>query len=144
MLLFDVNIYVYAHRADSPHHNAVRTFLEEALNGEAPVGHSPQALTGFLRIVTHPRIFLTPTDQPAALAFAEDILAQPTTLLLHPGDRHWKIFADLCRRTGTKGNLIPDAWFAALALEHGATWVSTDGDYTRFPGLSLFNPLLPS
>lgn len=143
MLLLDVNIYVYAHREDSPHHQPARACLEEALNGEAPVGHSPQALAGFLRIVTHPRIFVTPTDQPAALAFVEGILALPNTLLLHPGEAHWKIFADLCRKTGARGNLIPDAWFAALAVEHGCTWVTTDGDYTRFPGLAILNPLLP-
>lgn len=144
MLLFDVNIYVYAHRADSPHHQTTRAFLEEALNGEAPTGHSPQALAGFLRIVTHLRIFITPTDQPTALAFVESILALPHTLLVNPRGKHWKIFSELCRKTGAKGNLIPDAWFAALALEHGATWVSTDGDYTRFPGLTLHNPVLPA
>jgi hypothetical protein len=50
---------------------------------------------------------------------------------------------ELCRKSGARGNLIPDAWFAALAIEHGCTWVSTDGDYTRFPELRVMNPVLP-
>lgn len=141
MLLFDVNIYVYAHREDSPHHKVIRAFLEDVLSGSEPVGHSGLALSGFLRIVTHPRIFDPPTDLETALRFTSSILDRPDTLSIEPGSGHRSIFEGLLRRANARGNLIPDAWFAALAMEHGSTWVSTDGDYARFEGLSVLNPL---
>jgi hypothetical protein len=33
---------------------------------------------------------------------------------------------------GMHGNLVPDAHLAALAVEHGLTLCSTDGDFARF------------
>lgn len=142
MLLFDVNIYVHAHREDSPHHGIIRPFLEKALSEGTPAAHSLQVLAGFLRIVTHPGIFDPPTDPGTAFAFTASITEHPGTILLQPGKRHWIIFQTLCHRTRARGNLIPDAWYAALAMEHGCTWVSSDGDYTRFPGLTVYNPLV--
>ena len=58
-----------------------------------------------------------------------------------PGPRHWGIFAGLCRTTGVRGNLVPDAYLAALAIESGSEWISTDRDYARFPGLRWRHPL---
>ena len=39
------------------------------------------------------------------------------------------------------GKLIPDAYLAALALEHGCEFISTDKDFRRFPGLRWRHPL---
>jgi hypothetical protein len=61
--------------------------------------------------------------------------------VLSPGPRHWQIFTGLCAETGARGNLIPDAYLAALAIETGSEWITTDGDYRRFPGLRLRHPL---
>jgi uncharacterized protein len=55
--------------------------------------------------------------------------------------RHWEIFTKLCRICEVKGNLVPDAYFAALAIETGSEWISTDRDYNRFPGLNWRHPL---
>jgi predicted nucleic acid-binding protein len=60
---------------------------------------------------------------------------------LVPGERHWDIFQRLCREANAKGNLIPDAYLAALAIESGAEWITTDRDYARFPGLRWRHPL---
>ena len=60
---------------------------------------------------------------------------------LAPGERHWDIFQRLCREANAKGNLIPDAYLAALAIESGAEWITTDRDYARFPGLRWRHPL---
>ena len=58
-----------------------------------------------------------------------------------PGARHFGIFVDLVRRTGAKGNHVADAYHAALAIETGSEWVTTDGDFARFPGLRWRHPL---
>ena len=142
MLLFDVNIYVYAHRADTPHHETIKKFVDRALSGDAPVGYSPLALSGFLRVVTHPKVMNPPTDLDLALEFCDCITNASCSAPIVPGDAHWSIFTHILRASGAKGNLIPDAWFAALAVERGCTWVTTDGDYHRFPGLKVLNPLL--
>jgi len=39
-----------------------------------------------------------------------------------------------------KGNLVTDAYLAALAIESGCEWISTDGDYARFKGLTWRRP----
>ncbi|HEY4855430.1 MAG TPA: PIN domain-containing protein [Xanthobacteraceae bacterium] len=55
--------------------------------------------------------------------------------------RHSDILGELLALPGVHGNLVTDAHLAALAIEHGLTLCSTDGDFARFPGLSWRNPL---
>ena len=98
-------------------------------------------LSGFLRVVTHPRVFQDPSPLEAALEFVSQIRARPNCVVLAPGERHWTIFEGLLGATRANGNLVPDAYFAALAIEHGADWVTTDRDYARFPGLRWRHPL---
>jgi toxin-antitoxin system PIN domain toxin len=98
-------------------------------------------LAGFVRIVTHPRVFDPPSSIDEALAFVETLRERPNRVGVSPGERHWTIFSDLCRRSGARGNLVPDAYLAALAIESGAEWITTDGDYARFPGLRVRHPL---
>ena len=140
MRLFDVNALVYAHRKDSPHHEACRSFLEREVNGPAMFGVTPPALSGFLRVSTHPRIFETPTPVSDALGFIEALTAQPNCAIVQPGSRHWSIFTDLIRATFARGNLIPDAYLAAIAIESGSEWITTDGDFARFPNLRTVDP----
>ena len=141
MVLVDVNVLVYAHRQDAPEHEAYRRWLEDLVNGRAPFGLSELVLSSFLRIVTHPAIFKTPSTLQAALAFAEALRAAPQAVRVVPGERHWEIFTGLCTAAGAKGNLIADAYLAALAVESGSEWVTTDRDFSRFPGLSWRHPL---
>jgi toxin-antitoxin system PIN domain toxin len=135
MLLLDVNILVYAFRQDSPNHLAFRRWLEEMIAAGISFGLCDPVLSGFLRIVTHPRIFAPPTPLDAALDFAEALRAQPNSVLIAPGGRHWAIFTALCRDAGAPGNWIPDAYLAALAIESGCELITTDRDFGRFPGL---------
>jgi predicted nucleic acid-binding protein len=76
----------------------------------------------------------------AALHFAETFRSPPNATRVQPGDRHWEIFSGLCRETGVRGKLVPDAYFAALAIESGSEWITTDGDFARFPGLRWRRP----
>ena len=98
-------------------------------------------LSGFLRVVTHPRIFSDPTPIDLAMTFAEEIRGRPNCVGVNPGPRHWPIFAELCLKAGAKGNLVADAWLAAIAIESGSEWITTDRDYARFPGLRWRHPL---
>lgn len=141
MVLSDVNVLVYAHRADAPNHAAYRHWLEDVINGDHAYGMADIILSGFLRIVTHPRIFDPPSELGVALAFANQVRNQPNCVPITPGPRHWNIFTSLCERAGVKGNLIPDAYLAALAIESGCEWITTDRDFSRFPELKWRHPL---
>jgi toxin-antitoxin system PIN domain toxin len=139
-----VNVYVHAFRDAAPDHGRYRSWLLAALNAEEPVGVSELVLSGFVRIVTHPRVFDPPDTVDAALTFADAVRAQPAAVPVAPGERHWAIFERLCRAAGVKGNLVPDAYLAALAIETGAEFVTADRDYARFPGLRWRHPLSDS
>jgi len=141
MTLVDVNILLYAFREDSPQHEPFRQWLDALIGADGPFAVSELALSAFLRIVTHPRIFDPPTPLDGALQFTESLRSQPNCVLVSPGPRHWSIFAGLCRDAGVKGNLVPDAFLAALAIESGSEWVTTDRDFARFPGLRWRHPL---
>lgn len=140
MLLCDVNILVYAHREDAPDHARYRQWLEDQINAEASFAVSELVLSGFLRIVTHPRIFDPPSPLEDALAFVAAIRAQPNCIVVSPQARHWDIFQRLCLAANAKGNLIPDAYHAALAIETGCEWITTDRGFSRYPGLRWRTP----
>jgi len=141
MILLDVNILVTAHREDAEHHRDIKSWLESALRGPAGLAVSELALSGCLRVITHPKIFKKPTPLAHALAFVDDIRSREEVHLLRPGTGHWKIFLDLCRRGDARGNLVPDAFHAALAIELGCEWLTLDRGFARFPGLKWRHPL---
>ena len=136
MRLVDVNVLVYAHRLDAVRHQDYADWLRDLLAGQEPYGVSDLVLSGFLRIVTK-----QPTPMETGLAFAQLLRTQPNCEPVEPGRRHWDIFTRLCRTAGVKGNLVPDAYLAALAIESGSEWITTDRDYSRFPGLRWRHPL---
>jgi len=141
VILLDVNVLVYAHRSDAPDHPKYHEWLQQAITSDAPYGVSDLVLSGFLRVVTHPRVFRVPTPMKTALAFCTTLRDRPNCLTITPGPRHWEIFTRLCGSSGIKGNLVADAYFAALAIESGSEWITTDRDYARFPGLRWRHPL---
>jgi toxin-antitoxin system PIN domain toxin len=144
MVLVDVNVLVYAHRQDAPRHQEYLGWLNQVLSSDAAFGISDLVISGFLRIVTHPHVFRDPTPLDHALTFAVSMRDHPNAVTLAPGERHWDIFQRLCREANAKGNLIPDAYLAALAIESGSEWITTDRDYARFPGLRWRHPLSSS
>ena len=140
MILTDINVLIYAHRRDAPDHTSYRNWLENIINSDQAYGYCDLVLSGFLRVVTHPRIFNPPSNLISALSFAETFRSQPNAVQISPGPRHWTIFTNLCESANAKGNLVPDAYLAALAIESGSEWITTDGDYARFPGLNWRRP----
>ncbi|HPG28715.1 MAG TPA: type II toxin-antitoxin system VapC family toxin [Myxococcota bacterium] len=141
MVLLDVNVLVYAFRTDAEQHTAHRAFVESLVEGEEAFGLSSLVLSGFLRIVTHPRIFATPDPLNEALAFVRALVSCEQSVAIEPGARHRAIFERLCLEGNARGNLVPDAYLAALAIESGCEWITTDRDYARFPGLRWRHPL---
>ena len=141
MILCDVNVLLYAFRVDSGRHEAYRAWLLERLGGSENVGVSELVLSALVRIATHPRVYLHPSAPAEAFAFADAVRTRPNAVPVSPGPAHWRIFRDLCERSGAKGNLVPDAYLAALAIESSCEWITTDRDYARFPGLAWAHPL---
>jgi len=140
LILPDVNVLIYAFRADSMDHSTYRNWLEGVVNGVEAYGMAPQVLSSLVRICTHPRIYKQPSDIGEALAFCNTLLEAPNATAITPQERHWSIFQTLCNRSKATGNLVPDAWLAALAIESGCEWITTDGDFGRFEELNWRRP----
>ena len=93
-------------------------------------------LLAFLRLSTHPAVFPRPLTVEQAASILEPWVSAPPAVILEPTRRHLSLLRGLLARSGTAGNLVGDAHLAALALEHGATVVSFDRDFTRFEGVA--------
>jgi uncharacterized protein len=141
MMLVDTNVMIYAHRLDTDRHLEYRAWMDALIAGPEPYAVSDFALNGVIRIVTDRRIYENATPALIALNYAETIRDQPHAQVIGPGPRFWPIFKDLCQKAGASGKLVPDAYLAALAIEHGCEFVSTDKDFRRFPGLRWRHPL---
>jgi uncharacterized protein len=141
VILTDVNVLVYAFRTDSVDHDAYRDWLASVVDASEPFAVSDLVLSGFLRVVTHPRGFARPSRADLAREFVSAIRDRGNAVVVRPGPRQWEIFQDLLERTGATGNLVPDAYLAALAIETGSEFITTDLDFSRFPGLRWRHPL---
>jgi toxin-antitoxin system PIN domain toxin len=141
VILIDANILIYAHVSSFAQHNLARDWLDQQLNESTRVGLPWTSLLAFLRLVTNPRVF----EQPEAIRDAwEQVhawLTSETVWIPQPTERHADILGEFLALSGVHGNLVPDAHLAALAVEHGLTLCSTDGDFARFQGLRWLNPI---
>jgi len=140
VILPDVNVLIYAFRSDSPHHSVCKSWLDRVVSSDARFGISELALSALVRIVTNPRMITAQSGLDEALRFCDALLRQPHCEVVRPGERHWGLFSHLCRDTNMRGPRVTDAWYAALAIEHGCTWITYDRDYARFPGLAWQQP----
>ena len=144
MLLPDVNVLIYAHIEDStPDHAEFAAWITRLATGPEPFAMSVLALAGFVCVATNPRIFNPPSSLDQSLAFVSSLVDRPTARIVGPGPDHLEIFKKLCRESRATGKLVADAQHAAVAVEHGCTMVSTDSDFSRFPGLRWQHPLSP-
>jgi uncharacterized protein len=140
MTLADVNVLIYALRQDSAYHATCKPWLDGTIAGNARFGVSPLVLGGVARITTNPKAYAEPSTLEEVFGFCSDLMNQPHCEIVRPGDRHWEIFARLCIECRISGPDISDAWFAALAIEHGCTWITYDRGFARFPGLDWKQP----
>lgn len=141
MLLPDVNVLIYAHRLESPEHSRYAEWLRRVARGPEPFALSELGASGFVRIVTNPKIWDEPTTTEDALTFIEALRRRTNARLLTHGSGSWDVFARLCVAARARGKLVADAYHAALAIEHGCELVTADGDFARFAGLRYRHPL---
>ncbi|MEU7861880.1 type II toxin-antitoxin system VapC family toxin [Nonomuraea sp. NPDC049141] len=141
MFLADTNVLVNAFRLEVPDQKRYLAFVKEMINGESSYAVSDFVVNGFIRIVTNRRIYLNPDPLDRAVEFAEAYRNQPHAVPVDGKDRHWEIFTRLGRQRGAKGNLVPDTYLAALAIEHGCEFVTCDTDFAKFQGLRWRHPL---
>jgi len=142
----DVNVLVAASRSDHPHHVPARVWLIDAVadaaQGAPPLKLQPMVVASFLRLVTHPKIFVQPTPMTAALGFIDALLAAPgvTQAALAA---EWPVFRTLCADKILAANSIPDAWLAAAVIAQGEHLASFDADFHRLLPPAQFTQLMP-
>ena len=143
MIAVDTNLLVYAHREDSPWHNAAYTCILHLAEGRSPWAVPWPCIHEFLAIVTHARIYAPPTPLEAALDQVQAWLESPSLVLLAEMEDYWTRLHNLLRVGRASGPQVHDARVAALCLQHGITELWTaDRDFSRFPGLKPRNPLV--
>ena len=142
MTLPDANILLYAYERSSPHHAGAKRWLEEALSGSAPVAFCWPTILAFIRIATNAKAMMRPMATTDARQIVASWLEQPISTIVLPTERHWTLFSGLLTSGQVSGPLVSDAHIAALTIEHGATLVTNDRDFTRFPGLRVEYPLM--
>lgn len=141
MILVDANLLVYAAVVSMPQHKRAKEWLDGKLNGPAPVGMPWPCLLGFLRLVTNSRVFNPPLSSAAAWKVIGYWLDCPAVWIPAPTERHRETLGRMVEQVKPRGNLVPDAHRAALAVEHGLILCSTDRDFSRFPGLRWEDPI---
>lgn len=141
MILIDANILIYATDSNSERHTVASGWLDAQLSGATAVGLPWPSLLAFLRLATNPRIFPHPLRMSAAWKQVAAWLEADPVWIPQPTGHHAETLRGLLAEPGIHGNLVPDAHLAALAVEHGLTLCSTDGDFARFKNLRWRNPL---
>jgi toxin-antitoxin system PIN domain toxin len=140
-MLLDANLLFYAVHERATQHEQAAAWLTEQLNGPRRVGFPWQSVNAFLRIATHPRAFERPLSPSTAWERVTDWLEAPVAWIPEPGPHYGQILGALISSYEVRGNLVPDAALAALAIEHGVPLVSTDTDFARFRDLRWVDPL---
>ena len=133
---------VYAFKSVSPQHREYRSWLDTVVNGDEPLALTSEAIVGFVRVVTNPKIFADPAPTVEAVAFASVLAAARGAAWLPPTQSTWEVFRRVASEDRqVRANLVPDAWLAALALSHGCRLATADRGFGRFDGLDWFNPV---
>ena len=141
MILVDANLLIYAANRAAPEHDAARQSLDGRLSGTARVGLPWPSLLAFVRIVSNPAILRAAVTPADAWRQAREWLACEAAWIPLPGARHADVLGGLLEHRTMSSRMVPDAHLAALAIEHGLTLCSSDGDFLKFRGLKWENPL---
>lgn len=143
MIALDTNLLVYAHREDSPFHEAAYEVVSASAQDRAAWAIPWPCLHEFLAIVTHPRIYVPPTPLAAALDQVDAWLESPSLVLLAETTDHWPTLKPLLTGGRIEGPQVHDARVAAICLAHGVRELWTaDRDFSRISSLTIRNPLV--
>ena len=140
-MLVDANVLLFAQDHSSPHHEPAKRWITDALNGPVRIGLPWPSLLSFVRIRTHPRAYARPLSVERAWQHVTDWLEAPAAWVPTPTERHAEVLGDLLGRYHLRGNAVPDAHLAALAIEYGVAVCSADTDFARFREIRWVNPL---
>jgi len=143
VIAVDTNILVYAHRADSPFHDRARSTIESLAVGVREWAIPWPCAHEFFAVVTHPRIYKTPTPPETAFAQLRALNTLANLAFIAEADEYLLHLESLALSAKARGGAIHDARIAAICLSHGVAelW-STDRDFSRFPALAVRNPLI--
>lgn len=144
MKLIDLNILLYVYNVDDILHPRIKEWWERLVNSDERIGFAWITISGFIRISTNPRVMPQPLSADRAMEIVESFLRLQNIRIVSETDEHWGTLQSLITEAGTAGNLVTDAHLAAIAIEHGATLVSCDKDFSKFSGLRWENPLQPA
>lgn len=137
----DANLLLYASDESSRFHEKAQTTLEECTAGPEPCYLFWPVAMAYLRIATHPGVFVAPLSLSDALANVDALLTRPAVRAVGEDDGFWRVFRAAAQGAGVRGNLVPDAQVAALMLQYGAqTIVSHDRDFRKFDGIKVLDP----
>ncbi len=143
MIAVDTNILVYAHRRDTPFHALARSRVAELAEGRTAWALPWPCLQEFFGIVTHARVYRSPSSIEQALDQIQAWLESPVVTLLAEGGDHWQTLRPLLLASRVTGPQVHDARIAALCIQHGVRELWTaDRDFGRFPALKAVNPLV--
>jgi len=144
VIIPDVNVLVYAFRADSPHYADYRQWLQRTVVGTEPVGLTDLTTSGFLRVATNRRVYPDPAPVSTACGFVSRLLEAPRVRWIGESRSSWRQFSRLVERdSAITGNKVPDAYLAATAVAHGARIATADRGFARYPGVQFFDPCRP-
>lgn len=143
MIAVDTNILVYAHRGDSEWHAEAATAVRSLAEGAAPWAIPWPCVHEFLAIVTHPRIFKTPTPLAAALDQIDAWRESPSLVWIGEPEGYWEGSRDLVSQARITGPRMHDARVAAICVAHHVRELWTaDRDFSLFAALTIRNPLV--
>jgi toxin-antitoxin system PIN domain toxin len=130
----DVNVLVASYRADHPHHQSARAWLDDAVaqaaSGRASLVLLGTVVTGLIRITTNPKIFKEIDPLQDLTDFVDSLLSCPGVQFQAQGTT-WPNLRQVCLTQQVGGNLVTDAWIAATVLQSGETLCTFDSDFSR-------------
>ncbi len=141
MIVPDINLLLYAHDTRASRHLAATRWWERLINGDEAIGLPWIVSTGFIRIITNPRIVNVPLPPLKAVDYVRQWLEVPLVSAIDPGDDHMRYFRQNIEAVGRGGNNVADAHIAALAMERDAVVHTHDRGFRRFSGLRFHDPL---
>jgi toxin-antitoxin system PIN domain toxin len=143
VIAVDTNVLVHAHRRDAEWHRPARQTMQTLAEGAATWALPWPCIHEFIAIVTHPKIFVPPSTLAQALDQMDAWLASPSVVLLSESPGHWAALREQLEAGRIAGPMVHDGRVAAMCLSHGVTelWLA-DRDFSRFPALTVRNPLV--
>jgi len=142
-LTVDANILVYASDTGSPQHKRALDLLVRLAQDAGLVYLFWPVIMAYLRVATHPGVFVDPLEPSLARGNLADLIRRPQVRVVSEGRRFWSIYQEVTDAIPVRGNLVHDAHIVALMREHGVRTIWTrDRDFRKFDGIEAVDPFV--